>query len=60
MLYHVKLQYGFHVEASTNAEAFNKACSALRDNPGSHIADIRQPDAPKGERPVWKRLVTGR
>lgn len=60
MLYHVKLQYGFHVEAATNAEAFNQACRALRENPGSHIADIRQPGSPKQDRPLWKRLVTGR
>ena len=58
-LYHVRLQYGFHVDASDKAEAFAKACRAIRENPGSHIARIEQPDAPKGKRSFVKRLVTG-
>ncbi len=59
MLYHVRLQYGFYVDARDKTEAFTKASRALRENPGSHIASIKQPDAPKGNRGIIKRLVTG-
>jgi hypothetical protein len=59
MLYHVRLQYGIHVDAANSTEAFQKACRALRENPGSHIASVRQPDAPKGKPSFLKRLVTG-
>lgn len=59
MLYHVRLQYGFHVDAQDKAAAFAKASRALRENPGSHIASIKQPDAPKGNRSIIARLVTG-
>jgi hypothetical protein len=59
MLYQIRLQYGFHVDAYDKTEAFRKACQALRDNPGSHIASVQQPDAPKGNRSLLKRLVTG-
>jgi hypothetical protein len=59
MLYQVRLQYGFHVDAADTSEAFAKACHALRENPGSHIAAIRQPDAPKGNPGILKRLLTG-
>ena len=59
MLYQIRLQYGFHVEASSNSEAFGKACRALRENPGSHIATVRQADAPRNKRSLLRRIVTG-
>lgn len=60
MLYYVRLQYGFHVDARDKSEAFAKASRALRENPGSHIASIRQPDAPRGSASLLKRIVTGK
>lgn len=60
MLYRVRLQYGFHVEARNKSEAFAKACQSLRDNPGALVSSIEQPDAPKGSPGIVKRLVTGK
>ncbi len=64
MLYHVRLQYGIHVDAANKTEAFQKACRAMRDNPGSHIASVQQPDAPrsgrKGPPGLVNRLITGK
>jgi hypothetical protein len=59
MLYTVRLQYAVHVEAETASEAFTKACKALREQPGSHIASVRQASAPKGKPSLLRRLVTG-
>lgn len=59
MLYQVRLQYSIHVDATDTSQAFRLACQALRDNPGSHIASVRQPDAPKKQTALWKRVVTG-
>lgn len=59
MLYFVRLHYGIHISAANKAEAFEKACRALRDNPGSHIAKIQQPDEPRGRPSLLKRLITG-
>ncbi len=59
MLYHVRLQYGFHVDADNSTQAFRIATRMLRDNPGSHIASVKQPSAPKGKRSLLKRLLTG-
>jgi len=60
MLYQVRLQYSIHVEARNNSEAFEKACRALRDNPGSHVARVEQAGTPKGKPGVFKRIVTGK
>ena len=60
MLYQVKLQYGFLVEASSREEAFQKAVRELKESPASHVADVRQTGLADGNRPLWKRLVTGR
>jgi hypothetical protein len=59
MLYFVRLQYGIHLEANSESEAFGKACRALREHPGSHIASVRQAAAPKRRMPLWKRILTG-
>lgn len=59
MLYQVRLQYAIHVEAADKRDAFNKACCALRDNPGSHISQVKQPDEPKSGTTLLKRLVKG-
>ena len=59
MLYYVRLQYGIHVEATSESEAFGKACRALSEHPGSHIASVRQAAEPKKRMPLWKRFLTG-
>ncbi|WP_145374856.1 hypothetical protein [Symmachiella dynata] len=59
MLYHVRLQFGIHVDASSNTDAFNKACRALREHPGSYIARVEQAGTPKGKPGLLKRIVTG-
>jgi hypothetical protein len=60
MLYQVKLQYGFMVEAGSREDAFQKAIRELKDSPASHISDVRSTGVTDGKRPLWKRLVTGR
>ena len=60
MLYHVRLQYGIHVDASSKSEAFKIACRDLRVNPGSLISAVKQPDESKGKTGIIKRLITGK
>ena len=60
MIYHVRLQYGIYVDATDKTQAYRMACKALRENPGSHIASIKQPDAPRGDRSLLWRLLRGR
>ncbi len=59
-LYKVKLKYSVYVTAFTQREAFDKACWALKTNPGSHIDKIEQADAPKGNPSLLKRIIKGR
>lgn len=58
-LYQVRLQYSVHVTAFTKREAFEKACNALKQNPGAHIAKVTQADAPKGNPSLLKRIIKG-
>ncbi len=60
MLYHVKLQFGFHVEAADKAQAFAKASKHLRDNPKAHIVRVDRTDVVKGKRSFLRRLITGK
>ena len=60
MLYRVRLQYSLHVDARTKSEAFSIASRMLKENPGSAIAQIEQADTPKGNPPLWKRVLTGK
>ena len=60
MLYRVRLQYSLHVEAADKSDAFAKAARMLHENPGSAIAMIEQADAPKGNPPLWKRVLSGK
>jgi hypothetical protein len=60
VLYKVRLQFCLHVEAGSKSEAFTKASRILQTNPGSAIASVEQADAPKGNPPLWKRLLTGK
>lgn len=60
MLYRVRLQYGFLIDATNRDEAFAKALRRLRDNSETAIADVHPANAAKTSRPLWKRLLTGR
>jgi hypothetical protein len=60
MLYRVRLQYCLHIEAVSKSDAFHKASQTLKANPGAAIAQIEQADAPKGNPPLWKRILTGK
>src|SRR5262249_13986363 len=60
MLYQVKLQYGFVIDAASRDEAYTKALRLVRENPASYIADVRQHGEPKGNPSLMKRLITGR
>ena len=42
------------------ADAFTKATRMLKENPGAAIAQIEQASAPKGNPPLWKRVLSGR
>ena len=60
MLYQVKMQYGFLIEAGSREEAFQKALRRLRESPESAVSDVRQAGQADGKRPLWRRFVTGR
>jgi hypothetical protein len=60
MIYRVRLQYSLHVEGPDKSSAYSQACRILRENPGAAIAQIEQADAPKGNPPLWKRILTGK
>jgi hypothetical protein len=57
MLYQIKLQYGFLIEAGSKEQAHQKAQRMLRESPESYISDIRFPDDAKP--PLWKRVAKG-
>lgn len=60
MLFRIRLAYSVHVDASDSAEAFRKACKALQEQPGSHIASVEQAATPKEKGSLLRRIVTGR
>ncbi len=59
MLYKVRLQYGFNVDASDKSAAFRIATRMLRDNPGAFVSQVEQADKPKGNPSLVKRVITG-
>ena len=60
MLYQVRLQYGFMLEASSREEAFQKALRRLRESPESAVSDVHQAGQPRQKDGLFKRLMTGR
>ncbi|MEO2032569.1 MAG: hypothetical protein ABGZ35_10840 [Planctomycetaceae bacterium] len=60
MEYRVRLQYAVHVEARDGNEAFTKACKAISEQPGSHIARIERAEQTTGKRSIVKRIITGK
>jgi len=60
MIYQIKLQYGFVVDATNQADALNKAVKMIRDNPSSHISSVFQASAPrKRKRSLLVRILKG-
>lgn len=59
MLYHVKLQYGFVVDAPSRELAHATALRMMREAPASYIADVKNHGEPKGHPSLMKRLITG-
>jgi hypothetical protein len=59
MLYRVRFQYGFDVEANGSAEAHKKAVEMLKHSPELAISTVEDASLarPKG---VVERLVTGK
>ena len=60
MIYQIKLQYGFIVDATNQADALNKAVKMIRENPSSHISSVFQASAPrKRKRSLLMRILKG-
>ena len=59
MIYQVKLQYGFVVDAADQATAHAMAVRALRENPSSHISGIKQASAPRRKTSLLMRIIKG-
>ena len=59
MIYQIKLQYGFVVEANDQAAAYSKAAQQLRDNPGMVIASVHQFAGAKRKTSLLMRIIKG-
>lgn len=59
MLYHVKLQYGFVVDAPSREVAHATAVRTMREAPASYIAEVKPYGEPKEHPSLMKRLITG-
>ena len=59
MLYQVKLQYGFLVDAGSRDEAYAIAIRLLREAPQSYVSDIHQAGEPKKPETFVHRIITG-
>ena len=59
MLYQVKLQYGYLIDAASRDEAYSKAIRLLRESPESYVSDVRQAGEPKQKASFMRRLITG-
>jgi hypothetical protein len=59
MIYQIKLQYGFLVDATDQTDAYNKAVRMIRENTGSHISGVYQASAPRRKTSLLMRIVKG-
>lgn len=60
MLYQVRFQYGYILDADSQREAFRKARAKLQENPESAISKIDPYGTPKGKPGLIKRIITGK
>ncbi len=59
MIYEVKLQYSFLVEAADQSAAYSKAVESIRENPHVIINGIRQQSTYKKPPSVLSSLIFG-
>ena len=59
MLYQIKLQYGFIVDAGNRDDAYSKVIRRLRESPELFIADIRPAGDSKNKPSLMRRFITG-
>jgi len=59
MLYRVRLQYGFLIDATNRDEAYSTALHRLRENPETAISGIQSDAMQRNTRPLWTRLLFG-
>ena len=60
MLYRVRFEYGRNIQASSKQDALQKMYALMKEHPESFIRDVQDAAATSTQRPLWKRLVTGR
>ena len=60
MLYRIKLQYSFTVDATSHLEAYLKGVQAILAFPEGQIAKVEDASIEWPKRPLWKRLLLGR
>ncbi len=59
MIYQIKLQYGFLIDAASAEDAFQKAIRRLRETPEGFVSGV-YPAGQKKEKPgILRRIVTG-
>jgi hypothetical protein len=59
MIYQIKLQYGFMVEAEDKAAAYALAAKSLRENPGMAISSVFPAMNPKNKSSLLMRIIKG-
>jgi hypothetical protein len=59
MIFEVKLQYSFLVEANDQSSAYAKAIQTIRDNPHVVISGIRQSTTYRKRRSLLSSIVWG-
>ena len=59
MIYQIKLQYGFLIDAGNSEEAYQKAVRRLRDTAEGFVSSV-YPAGQKKEKPgILRRIMTG-
>ncbi len=59
MLYRVRFQFGFVIDAASKDDAYAKALRKLRESPETAISGIQQEGVPNVKRSLVNRLLTG-
>jgi hypothetical protein len=59
MLYRVRFQFGFVIDAASKDEAYAKALRRLRESPETAISGVQQEGETTVKRSLLNRIVTG-
>lgn len=59
MLYRVRFQFGFVIDAPSKDAAYANALQRLRESPETAISGVQQEGETKEKRSLLNRLVTG-